>query len=157
MTEEHLCLYVLQSVSVCFSVCCVCVFGWIYIHAWVLVEVIGQYWVSSSNTFHLSFLRQVLSLNLGLADSASLAAGSRDLGFTFLPAPRARVTRVQPSFYHGCWESELRFRYLHGRTFQLLSHIPSPSFAVSMQQFQPLYVIFLFHLYAACPLSPCVW
>ena len=102
----------------------------VHTHMEVYVSMCGHVWRPEVDLGDLSlgfqpfFLREgggeqekILSLNLGLADSASLAAGSRDLRFTFLPAPRARVTRVQPSFYHGCWESELRFRYLHGRTF----------------------------------------
>lgn len=74
---------------------CVCVY--IYMQCVMYLEARGWYQVSSSNTLHLKFLRQGLTLNLKLTDDWPV--GSRDLHTSASLVLGLQLSATLPTFH----------------------------------------------------------
>lgn len=64
-----------------------------------LVEVRGQYQLSSSRILHLMLVKDSLSLNLGLIISVRLSAGEGPGSACLCPASMGDIHTTVPSFY----------------------------------------------------------
>lgn len=94
-------------VYVCVYVCvCTCVHMCVRAHCThvcspesALVEVRGQYQLSSPRILHLMLVKDSLSLNLGLIISVRLSAGEGPGSACLCPASMGDIHTTVPSFY----------------------------------------------------------
>lgn len=98
-----LCVCVCMCVRVCMHVCahvCVCAHcTHVCSPESALVEVRGQYQLSSSRILHLMLVKDSLSLNLGLIISVRLSPGEGPGSACLCPASMGDIHTTVPSFY----------------------------------------------------------